>query len=163
MARSLLVLVLIGMQLLSGSGISVYICLRSDGAIRLVSGPEACDTCQEPSEGCGRSCNHSSPKHPAPPSEEQDQSDEIPSDLVPAFQDRGCTHLPVVVASDPAEKALARISPPVDRDGQALPFALPGPFETTPPVTGLGLASGFPISSIRNFVLGMVSISVMRC
>lgn len=167
MAKSLIVLVLMTTQFLTGISGSVYLCISNDGSYCCIdAGPASCECCHEPVEpshdaccaepGCEVASEFSCEAH----DEDSPQPDRH---SFAAVDPCGCTHVPVMVSSD-QPTTVARSSTAVDVERLSLLIALP-----------LTLGSGLEIAvpsphihwsgppAVPNFSLTVISTVVIRC
>jgi len=102
MANSLVALMLIATQLLTGGSVSVYLCIRRDGSYRIDTGPNSCAVTKR---SCDGSCadrgdeesNHQEAclcTHKGEPSPQRLEHCAVSAEAC------DCLHIPVLVASD---------------------------------------------------------------
>uniref|UniRef100_A0A7C2NYS7 Secreted protein n=1 Tax=Schlesneria paludicola TaxID=360056 RepID=A0A7C2NYS7_9PLAN len=163
MVKSLLILMLVATQLLSGSSGSVYLCVKSDGTCCcLDSGPVSCNCCHDHGElpqaladsGCDNVACHC---HDRDGVRQAEQSAALVDDGC------GCTHIPLIVAVEqPARIVRTALATDVERLAQLvawLPALHVGDDVPVlwPPTTG-SQPTGVP-----DFALTVISTVVIRC
>lgn len=114
--KQLFILMLMTMQLLSGGGGSVYLCISNDGLCSIEMGPDSCMSCEV---SCATGCNTNRADSPV-------QNGRMPcsipecdglfheiSESLTTTGSCGCTHIPITMSSD-QPKRNARTSIAVD-------------------------------------------------
>lgn len=167
MTKSLLILMLMTTQLSSGSGVSVFVCIRNDGScICLDSGPTSC-TCCKKHDGCQHcAC------HPDTDCEETVASNcgchdnESPKPVQFGFlagDSCGCTRFPVMVSSN-QPTTITRSTIPVEVDQLALLAAwLPTLCSGVQVVSTQPHLGWRGPPTVPDFTLAVISTVVIRC
>lgn len=166
MARSLLILMLVTMQLFAGSTASVYLCVSHDGSFCCVdTGPDSCTCCQEAEEDSSAHevccVAHADENHPGPCGDPHENS--VPqADGQPVVSDPcGCTHIPVRLSSHQAV-SVGRSSVPGDLE-RVIPAAVWLGFSRIAPAS-LGRANRHRSEPPpRDPALIVISTIVLRC
>lgn len=164
MARLLLILMLVTTQLLSGSGGSVYLCVRNDGTCCCIdSGPASCTCCdkEDQHEGYADGCC----VHEAGSCDGRHHDNQMPeSDQSPllAGDPFGCTHL---LISSELPTCVSRISAANDFQRIAQLAALVPSLTIWNEFDASSLANARPDRppSFHDFILIVVSTVVIRC
>lgn len=98
MTKTLLILLLMTMQLLAGSGASVYLCIGCDGSYGIETNTESC-LCDGKNhtdgESCACDCDDQHCEHRESPAQVQ-----LAGEGVSRERPCGCTHIPLIVSSD---------------------------------------------------------------
>lgn len=165
MIKSLLILMLMTTQLLAGSGVSVYLCIGSDGSYRIDAGRDSCTSCKVT---CGAGCNpcsdDSAGQHDGLPcgTHGNDRLLQQAIETLAVEESCDCTHIPIMTSSDQPTRA-ARTSITVDLERFSSLVAQ---------APGIGLAylpvpqSSFhccDTSTVPDFTLTVVSTVIIRC
>lgn len=164
MARPILILMLMMTQLLSGTGVSVYLCIGCDGSFGIHAGSDSCPPCQSDSTNSCHSCRDSAPEHHQSSCARHGSERPTPdtgNEFV-AEASCGCTHIPVVVSSDQPSRAV-RTSVTVDVEQFRSLVALPTFIGSDWHVLSRALLDDYPASAVADFFLTVVSTVVIRC
>lgn len=166
MARVLCVLMLVGAQLLTGSGGSFYVCISNDlSCICLDSGPATCICCQckEKVGECGRCRCQVSCKSCAKPR----QNEKTPNSSALGFlsdQPCSCTHVLIATSAGQASSVIRALTmTDTERFVQLFVSQLcifTGNEVVAPPVFNFCWRS---LSPIRDFASTVISTVVIRC
>lgn len=164
MPKSLLVLMLMVTQLLMGSGVSLYLCIRGDGSYHIDAGAESCDSCQispETDGSCGTSraeqkCGSACDKH------KQNNGRENIVEVEGPNAPCDCTHVPLLVASEQLAQP-ARNVLPGDFEQMVSLAALPPTLGAVCPIAQHQKACFLNNLALTDFSLAAISTVVIRC
>jgi hypothetical protein len=159
MAKPLLILMLLTAQLLTGSSVSVYLCIASDGSLRTDTGPDSCTSCQDTcsDSACGAL---TAERHG---SERQGRNRLLQTCEVPALETPcDCVHIPIVTSSDqPARTAQSSITLEFEQLSSLVA-----------PVSSIGLGClslsrpnvlYCDVCGVHDFTLTVISTVIIRC
>lgn len=96
MVKSLLMIVLITLQLLAGSGVSAYLCIGDDFQIRFHTDSDTCSSCSVSAVGCTACEQAKTDQHHQCCMTHSDQST---IDSLVTADSCDCIHIPVILAS----------------------------------------------------------------
>lgn len=158
MVKSLLILMLVATQLVSGSGGSVYLCVKSDGTYCcLDSGPASCNCCQDelPETLADSDCGDAACQcH---------DRDGVQQSVAIEDDGCGCTHIPlIVVVEQPARIVRTAMATDVERLALLVAWSPAFYFGDDVPVSWPPNTGGQP-TGIPDFALTIISTVVIRC
>lgn len=165
MAKSLLILMLVTAQFLSGSGGSFCLCISGDGSFCIDAGAGACSSCKVIcGSGCNTTCDASTKSGDASRcrTHENDRSMRLTLETPTAEGSCDCTHIPVMVPSSPPTR-VGRSSVSVDFERLSLLVAqvtvVDVAYVQVPPSS----IHCCEVSAIPNFTLTVISKVNIRC
>ena len=167
MVKSLLILMLMTMQLLAGSGGSVYLCISNDGEYCcLDTGPQSCTCCQEhQQEAAHETCCSEvgcSGKIAGPPCGQRNESSSLSGEMVMDGA-CGCTHVPIAASADHPTTVI-RPTVTVESERLALLVAwLPTRLGDTDAAAFLPHFRWTGPPAVPDFTLTVISTVVIRC
>ncbi len=103
MSKSLLILMLVTTQLLTGGGVSGYICISSNGSFGFHFGSSSCTSCQVACEAHGKSCDDSNAQQSCNSScgkHRIEQLNKVTIGTLGVAKSCDCTHIPVTIESE---------------------------------------------------------------
>lgn len=165
MSKSLLILMLMTTQLLTGGGVSGYICISSNGSFGFHFGSSSCTSCQVACEADGKSrgdsnsqqsCSSSCGKHRV------DRLKKVTIGTQGVARSCDCTHIPVTIESEQSTR-VARKSVTADYEELASLVALLPTIGNCCQAISQTTFHSIGIPVVPNFSLTVISTVVIRC
>lgn len=113
MSKSLLILMLMTTQLLTGGGVSGYICISSNGAFGFHFGSSSCTSCQVACEVDGKSrgdCNAQQSCSSSCSNHRIDRLNKVTIGTLGVAKSCDCTHIPVTIESEPPTRVARNLT-----------------------------------------------------
>ena len=167
MARSLLILMLMATQLLSGSCRSLNLCISNDGAFCCIDGgPESCTCCQKHNERLPESCCDEHARDAVSDTcceHSEEESTEADAQGSVAGSPCGCTHIPLMVSSSqPTTIARSALNEFVERNSLFVAWLPSLAASDAVNATSLHMR-WFEPPVVPDFALTVISTVVIRC
>jgi hypothetical protein len=160
MTKTLLILLLMTMQLLAGSGASVYLCIGSDGSYGIETNTESClcDNDDDHDESCPCDCDDRHCEH-----RETAVHIQFTGDGVGKAMPCGCTHIPLIVSSNQSDLYVRSVANH-DTDRQLLLLAVPSNDSIFGELASCAVERWHVAhADVPDFSLTVVSTVVIRC
>ena len=160
MSKPFVILVLIAMQLLSGSGSSVYLCIGADGSLDIHSGLNSCKCCKADGntdrQCCGRDI--SAHQHSSCAASRKKCTTHVASKATATCD---CTHIPIARASN-QPSGVTRTFVELDRQRVSSLVILPGHVNCDRQLVSRSMMYAVD-KAVDDFSLAMVTLVVIRC
>lgn len=166
MAKSLLILMLMAMQVLAGTCGSLHLCISNDGSYCCIdAGPESCTCCHKHGEAAHNACCDE-PACEAVPEKCcehcDEESTEPDAQCIVAGDPCACTHIPLIVSSSqPTTIARSTINESIERCSLLIAW-LPS-LVGSDAVAPLPHLRWFEPPVVPDFALTVISTVVIRC
>lgn len=160
MTKQLLVLLLITMQLLAGSGASVYLCIGCDGSIGIETNAESCQCDDDHTDGVSYlcECEDRHCEHRETPAQVQSTGEDVSKD-----SPCGCTHIPLIVSSERSRHFVRTLANHEAGRLLLLTAVPPNACLCYSLVNCMGLRWHVACADVPDFSLTVVSTVVIRC